>query len=285
MNDKYIMKTRQYLTLLLACVFTLPLCASTDSLRICQLLADGAKQRKDVNLMIYYGHRFLGTPYVGGTLDRNKKEELVINTREMDCTTFVETVVALTITTQKGQSTYAAYKKNLQTLRYADGKLNGYASRNHYFSQWIANGERLGLVHEINGPAFTAEQQLRLNYMSSHPSVYAMLRNDLSMQRQITRMERAASGRTVRYIPISALGGKASELPEVHDGDILCLVTRKAGLDVSHIGIAEWGSDGRLHLLNASSLQKRVILDAQTLQQYMRKQPTLLGIRVVRVVK
>lgn len=283
--------TNKILSFALLCLLSLTIYAGrleddrADSLRICQLLADGAKQPKGANLMLYFGHQFMGTPYVGGTLDCNPTEQLVINTREMDCTTFVETVVALTITTQKGQRTFAAYKQNLQTLRYAGGKLNGYASRNHYFSQWIANGERLGLVHEINGPAFTAQQQLRLNYMSSHPSAYAMLRSDLPMQRQIARMERAASGRTVRYIPVSALGGKAAELPEVRDGDILCLVTRKAGLDVAHIGIAEWGRDGYLHLLNASSLQKRVILDTQTLQQYMRKQSTQLGIRVVRVVK
>lgn len=46
--------------------------------------------------MLWFGKKFIGIPYVGGTLDRAEEEKLVINTSELDCTTFVEIVTALT---------------------------------------------------------------------------------------------------------------------------------------------------------------------------------------------
>ena len=38
--------------------------------------------------------RYLGTPYVANTLEDEGSEELVINKQEVDCTTFVEYVLA-----------------------------------------------------------------------------------------------------------------------------------------------------------------------------------------------
>ena len=68
----------------------------------------------------------------------------------------------------------------------------------------------------------------------------------------------------------------------VQDGDILALVTNKSGLDVSHVGFAEWGKDGKLYLLDASSIHKKVVLESITLYQYAQQHPSMLGIRVIR---
>ena len=57
----------------------------------------------------------------------------------------------------------------------------------------------------------------------------------------------------------------------------------KEGLDVSHLGLAVWGTDGQLHLLNASQIHKHVVLEPMTLFDYMKKHPTQLGVRVIRV--
>ena len=96
--------------------------------------------------------------------------------------------------------------------------------------------------------------------------------------------ERAAfDGQAVRYVPVSWLGKGQEELGDIHDGDILAIVTRKKGLDTSHLGFAVW-KEGRLHLLNASSIHKKVVLEPMTLRQYMQKHPSQLGVRVVRVI-
>ena len=67
------------------------------------------------------------------------------------------------------------------------------------------------------------------------------------------------------------------------DYDDGAIVTRKDGLDTSHIGFAQWGHDNRLHLLNASQIHRQVISEPMTLYQYMAKHPSQLGIRVIEV--
>ena len=64
--------------------------------------------------------------------------------------------------------------------------------------------------------------------------------------------------------------------------DIIAIITSKKGLDTSHIGIAVWKTDG-LHLLNASSIHRKVIVEPMLLKNYMLKHPSQLGIRVVRL--
>ena len=44
------------------------------------------------------------------------------------------------------------------------------------------------------------------------------------------------------------------DLSAIHDGDLIAIVTTKKGIDYSHLGFAVWGKDGKLHLLNASSI-------------------------------
>ena len=65
-----------------------------DSIRIERMLMK-AQSEKPENVMLYFGKQFIGIPYVGHTLEEGDKEHLIINTRELDCTTFVETVLAL----------------------------------------------------------------------------------------------------------------------------------------------------------------------------------------------
>ncbi len=257
-----------------------------DSLRIVSLLEGGAKQQQGTNLMVFYAESLLGIPYVAQTLEVNEEEKLVVNTRGLDCTTYVELCVALTLTTREGSTSYADYKRNLTKIRYRDGRLNGYPSRNHYFTQWISSNERLGIVEEVSSPAtlFSATQTVSLHYMSDHPSSYPMLKNDAAAQKQIAKYEKEDSGKTIHYIPRSKLdGGREGDLGAVEDGDILAIVTNKDGLDTSHLGIAKWGDDGKLHLLNASQIHKKVVLEPMTLYTYMGKHPTQLGIRVIRL--
>ena len=42
-----------------------------------------------------------GTPYVASTLEKRSRRALVVNLRELDCTTFAETVLALSRTCGK----------------------------------------------------------------------------------------------------------------------------------------------------------------------------------------
>ena len=260
-----------------------------DSLRVVELLRDGARQPQGTNLMLYFGHSLLDVPYVGRTLEVNPREELVVNLRELDCTTFVETVLALTLTTRQGGRKWDDYCQTLTRIRYRGGQMKGYVSRNHYFSQWIESNVKLGLISERMGKKddnyfpFTATQHINVHYMSQHPDLYPMLKGKQDDIARIRRYEEEINGTAVRYIPSRLLGRDRKTLRCVEDGDILALVTSRDGLDISHVGIAEWGGDGKLHLLNASSIYKKVVLDDISLYEYMMKYDHRLGIRALGV--
>ena len=264
----------------------------SDSLAVVRLLAKGKLQPASENLTLFYANELLEKLYVGKTLEVNPKEELAVNLRELDCTTLVENVLALVLTTRQHSTRFNDFCRNLERVRYLDGRLNGYASRNHYFSEWILSNERQGFVTEIQGKEgdsrgkyypFVDAQRLNCIYMSSHPDRYPMLKGDVEALQLIKENERRVNGRTIHYIPRRLLGKSRKELAMVHDGDILAIVTKKEGLDVSHLGFAVWGTDGKLHLLNASQIHKKVILEPMTLEEYMKKHPSQLGVRVIRI--
>ena len=263
-----------------------------DSLRVVELLELGAKEYKSFPLgedlgevVLFYACQFMNRPYVAHTLEiKDRAEHLAVNLQSLDCLTLVENVCALTLTTIHGGKKWEDYLRWLQTLRYEGGKIDGYSSRNHYFSQWIQSGERLGLMAEVALPHnISLPMKLNLTYMSTHPNAYPLLKENMEERRLIAEMEKRASGATIRYIPKERVGDSKKVLGCIKDGDIVAITTRKKGLDVSHVGFAVWQQDGKLHLLNASSLHKKVVLEPLTLYQYMQKQPNQTGIRIIRL--
>ena len=255
-----------------------------DSLRIVRLLERGKSLPAQKNLPLFFAHHFLGVPYVAHTLEVNDMESLVVKTRELDCTTLVENVTALTLCTQRGETTFADFKKMLTLLRYRHGNIQGYPSRLHYFTEWILDNQSKGLVKEIQRQKtpFTAIQTVRTNYMSTHPSAYRALKNDPTLMADIKKMEKSLTGLRFRYIPKSQVLNTKAMREAVHDGDIIAIITSKKGLDTSHLGFAVWQKDG-LHLLNASMLHHQVVLEPMTLRQYLNQHPTFTGIRIVRI--
>ena len=256
-----------------------------DSLRVVELLEKGSKAPANEVLTLFYAKQLMNLPYVAHTLEiKDNEEHLAINLQSLDCTTLVENCCALALTTSHGSKSWKDYLAWLQKLRYDNGKIDGYKSRNHYFSQWIQSGTRLGLVKEIvPDKRISVPMKLSLTYMSEHPDSYPLLKVSMEERRLIAEMEKRVSGATIRYIPKERVGDSRKALGDIRDGDILALTTNRKGLDVSHVGFAVWGKDGKLHLLNASSIHKKVVLEPMTLYQYMQKHPVQTGIRVIRL--
>ncbi len=254
-----------------------------DSLRIVSLLKEAAAQKsKPASWTLWFGKKFVGVPYVGGTLDRAKEEQLVVSTAEVDCTTFVELVVALARCAERGEQTFAAFCDHLRHVRYIGGEVS-YEMRQHYFTVWINDNVREGVVEDIQAnPPFTAVQKISVNWMSTHQENYKMLKGNAVRLQGIRKMENGISGRSYRYIPKGTIANNALFRKTIQDGDIIVIITSKKGLDTTHIGLASWHGDG-LHLLNASSIHKQVIDEPMTLRTYMSKHPSQLGIRVCRV--
>ena len=247
------------------------------------LIRDARRQPRNTNTVIYLARRLRSLPYVAKTLEKNKYERLVVNLRQLDCTTYVENVLAMYLCVKYGKLNFSDFCNYLREIRYDNGNVS-YTSRLHYFSQWIDENTGMGFVKEVQSPnpPFTAVHTINIGYMSAHPDKYPMINRRPELIKRIKKMEDKINGRTYRYIPKTSIANTTLMRRTVHDGDIIAITTRKAGLDISHIGFAVWHKDG-LHLLNASMLRKRVVEEPKTLRSYMSNQRTQTGIRVIRV--
>ena len=256
---------------------------TADSIKVVKLLQEGKKQKGKQDLVLFFARKFLGIPYVASTLENNTDEQLVINLRQLDCTTFVENELTLPLCTKTGQTTFDDFCNQLRKIRYRNGKV-GYPTRLHYFSEWISDNTRMGFVEETQAPnpPFSAVQTLQINFMSTHVDKYPMLVRTPAFIKPIAQMESELNGQTCRYIPKVGILNNAACKQAVKDGNILALVTSRQGLDTSHVGFAIWKKNG-LHLFHASSLQKKVVEDKSLLRNYMMKQKSQLGVRVVKV--
>lgn len=257
---------------------------SEDQKRIETILSKYAKHDTSASsLIIALACEFKGVPYVAKTLENDSIENLVVNTRQLDCTTYVENVLAIYLCIKNQKLSFTDYCSYLRQIRYVGGKVS-YPTRQHYFTEWIDENTKDGFVEELQSPnpPFTSTQYLRINFMSKHTSLYPMLKNNPELVKPIAQMESRLSGNTYRFIPKASIANTKLFRSTIHDGDIIAITTSKAGLDTSHIGIAIWHKDG-LHMLNASQIYKKVVEEPMTLYQYMQKHPSQTGIRIVRV--
>ncbi len=223
---------------------------------------------------------FLATPYQGGTLDREQTEGIVVRFDSLDCTTFVETVTTLTRCINKGTTDFNSFLKELEIIRYRNGKCNGYESRLHYFSEWIYNNQTMGIVEEILPDNLITTEQRSINFMSLNANRYKGITSDTILN-EIEATEAYLSAQPFSYIPKHKVALLTKE--SVKEGDIIVIVTDIKGLDISHVGFASF-VNGKIHLLHASSGEKEVIIDPLPLSEYLAKQKHHVGVKVVRVI-
>lgn len=254
-----------------------------DRASIEKWLQEAVSLSKDSCRTLHFAKKMLGVPYVAGTLDGNEEEQLVVLVDSLDCTTFVETVLAFCIADKRGERDYEGFKKALTQIRYRDGILNGYTSRLHYFSDWIRNNEQMGFVKECTSEtACSQPKELWLDFMTTHVDSYLPMKKNPELVKEMASHEKNWQGTVVSYIPKEKLNLPPEGL-KIKDGDVLALVTNIKGLDVVHVGFAFW-KDNQLHLLHASSSAKKVIEDPKTQYESSKNTKAHIGLRAIRFV-
>lgn len=242
-----------------------------------------ASAQDNSEVMLSNGIKYLDIPYVAHTLEMNGPEELIINCDEVDCTTFVEYVLAESLSpTEEGQVAEGDFADNLQKIRYRNGNIDGYTSRLHYISDWINNGVRNGFLEDVTASKGTATEKLSISYMSAHPQQYKQLANSSENVAKMKEIEQSLSGKTIKYLPKDKLPYNGFNW--IKNGDIIAITTNTPGLDVIHMGIAFY-VDGKLTLLHASSKDKKVEVSKVALSQMLKDNSKWTGIRVLRMKK
>jgi hypothetical protein len=228
-------------------------------------------------LVVRAGKLFLDTPYVAQTLERDE-ETLVVNLRELDCTTYAENCLAIARTVHSEEPSFEHFLEELQQIRYRDGQMDGYPSRLHYFCDWIYNNGQKGLVRECAEEIGGVPLSKEIHFMSLHPENYQQLSADPSLVNIMREQERRINQRVMYYIPEELLSEMENKLEE---GDIVGITTDIEGLAIMHVGILVHVDD-TIHLMHASSAAGKVVVSEETLLSYLIQSQRATGIMVAR---
>jgi hypothetical protein len=199
------------------------------------------------DIIVRVGRRFVGEPYTPHTLDPPGPERLIVNLREFDCVTYVESVLALARLIRDGYGDFPDFTEELRRIRYREGEIDGYPSRLHYFSEWIARNAEKGLVTDVTADLGGVPDDEPIDFMSTHADAYPQLDGRPELIAEVRSMEQELNGRTRTYIPQAEIADVADR---IRDGDIIAATSSVPGLDVAHTGFAI-RIDGRLHLMHA----------------------------------
>ncbi len=196
--------------------------------------------------------------------------------------TLVENVLAIARCIKNDQLSFDAYCRELEKIRYRGGKLDGYRSRLHYFTDWIYDNEKKGIVQDASKELGGIPYPKKIDFMSMHRRSYPKLASD-SAYRAIQAMEAEISHHTHYYIPKDSLArGARAHNTGIHSGDIIAITANQAGLDISHTGIAVRLPDGTIHLLHAPDVGDSVRITSEPLERYLAKHSSHTGIIVAR---
>ena len=250
--------------------------------RICESILKAARERGEgaapiAALVAAAGRLFLGAPYEGGTLERECPECLVVNLRAFDCVTLVENALVLAGLIRAGRTDFAAYLAALERVRYRGGCCAGYDSRLHYFTDWLHDNGRKGVVCDVTAAIGGIPFRKPLHALTSRREERPAL-GDPAVYRRLKTVEGRCSRRTLRHIPKADLERVEERIEE---GDIVAITTDETGLDVSHVGLAV-RAGGCLHLLHASRTAGRVILSEVGLLQYLMTRRSRAGVIIAR---
>lgn len=235
--------------------------------------------------VVALGRSFVGTPYQPRTLEIPGPERLVVNFEALDCVTFVENVLALARFVKSAPAAVldeehvyrSLYQGMLRQIRYRGGHIDGYASRLHYFTDWIADGEAKGLLRDVTPDLGGVADPDPVDFMSTHPDAYRQLSESETLER-VRADEIRLTARPRLFVPEDRIAEAASG---IQNGDIIAAASTVPGLDVAHTGIAIWVNGG-LHLMHAPLVGDSVQISERPLARRIQEIGAQDGIAVAR---
>jgi hypothetical protein len=233
------------------------------------------------------GELSLGSPYVAGMLDAYAKdggdprsEPLTLDLSRFDCVLLVEGCLAVARAAH-GPGGWSDFAREVERMRYRGGVRNGYASRLHYFSEWIEDNARRGLLRDLGAELGGTRDERPLRFMTEHRTSYPALRDDATFQ-AIAERERALDSMRRTVIPTSRIAAVQSR---IQTGDVLAFATRIAGLDATHTGFAYRDRAGVMRVLHAPLSGGAVEVSRRTLPEYVAAIRSATGIMVARPLR
>jgi hypothetical protein len=215
----------------LICFSTFACSAASNQIAACR---GGGQTRSDSmpEQIATQSARFLGKPYLLHPLD----EKTLYRFDAFDCETYVDTVLALVFSNNNDE-----FKKNMNEIRYADGKPTFY-TRNHFPSaDWIPHNVKKGFVYwsPLNDHTISLFIQKRAWFAAQTKKPVPASIKDVRV--------------TLPYIPLEEVSQRATKIPQ---GAIIFIV-KPTFLLISHMGFALW-KNNTLYFREASTLAGKV---------------------------
>lgn len=251
-----------------------------------------------------FSRQFLGLPYgVGGPLGEGEQgrydQDPLYRFDTFDCTTFVETIVSLTLSKDVDQ-----FEAQMDKIRYENGEVD-YLKRNHFPSlQWIPFNVQNGLLKEINDEVLPLKEQKVAEAVINLPGWLKKIKLEeikvplaTMEQKQLLLEELRAQHinfspvvARLNYLPISTLLARPALLKKIPNGTIVNFVrpnwdlTEAIGthMNVSHQGFIFIKKEGVTlrHASTTGLVREDLLLD------YLKKfenHPTMKGIHLMQV--
>jgi hypothetical protein len=224
------------------------------------------------------GKMFVGTPYVGGTLDPEGPEKCIVDLMGLDCVTLFENSLDIARIVKKGKFSFDDLINEVTFTRYRSGTLKDYASRLHYTADWFYDNEVKGVISDLSQKLGGKKFPYKVNYMTEKSKYYRALKENKSLIPAIKKYEEKINKRTYYYIPKDKIPSIEKRLKS---GDIIAFATNKKGLDYAHTGLVYLDENYYPRLLHASSVDKVVKIDLPIVE-YINKIESDIGISIAR---
>jgi hypothetical protein len=210
----------------------------------------------------FLSRQFLGIDYRENTLAGNREEEelFVINFREVDCLTFLESIAALSLS-----KTFAEFKDMLKTVRYQSGAVV-FEKRNHFFTDWVVHNA--DFFHDITLLIGASDSVVTEKIMNEKADGTPLIPGIQPVKRRIV------------YLP--SIKVDTWVLNKIRTGDYIGIYSEESGLDVSHVGIFIREKDS-FFLRHASSSETRRKVVDEDFGTYIYGKPGIIVLRDKRV--
>ena len=215
-----------------------------------QLLSKAKYDRSAISRIEFFSRHFVGCSYKPDPLigSADTTEVFVASLEEFDCVTYIETVVALT-----RSSNSEDFTDWLRKIRYEQGRIQ-WDRRNHYMSLWIRNNTRIRTIKPVSIRTLpTVNRERVLNLIPG-----------LKPQRtRIKCIPKAAAPQLERYL---------------QSGDLIFFASTRKNLDTFHAGIIV--RDGKKVLMRHASRSQGSVVE-QELSEFLEAN-RMAGVIVVR---
>ena len=213
--------------------------------------------------------------------ERPGAETLDVNVDAFECISFIESTLAVARCAWESERNESCFVRELEATRYRGGRMGDYASRLHYFVDWIGDNESRGRLVNMTASLGGEPVQKDFFYISERvlkrwdmkEDELASLKSLKSLKSMTHEMQTTEARLSATTHSVLTRESAPAVLSELKDGDLVAFVRERPGLLVHHAGFVYW-ANGTPRLLHASSYHARVVITVRDLTNYLLRRPS-----------